>query len=141
MLPSHTQVSRERRAIPPYTSALFIPLALIILLLVVGKFVFWRFDPRQPLWRRILKVVVTLPITAAVSRYLGTVGVIVWFKLVILIIVCNQGIWLLRHGVNGWTAKPASDYAGRKYSDARSLKRKYATTTRSTACAASCPTE
>jgi len=89
---------------------MFLPLALMALLLVVGNVVFWRFDPRQPLWRRILKVVVTLAITAAVSRYLGTVGVIVWFAIVILPIVYIHGIWLPRHGVNGWTAEPREKY-------------------------------
>jgi hypothetical protein len=63
---------------------MFLPLALMAVLLAVGNVVFWRFDPRQPLWRRILKVVVTLAITAAVSRYLGTVGAMVWFAIVIL---------------------------------------------------------
>jgi hypothetical protein len=80
------------------------------LLLAVGNIVFWRFDPRQPLWRRILKVVVTLAVTAAVSRYLGTVGVMVWFAIVILPIVYIHGIWLPRHGVNGWTAEPRDKY-------------------------------
>jgi hypothetical protein len=80
------------------------------LLLAVGNVVFWRFDPRQPLWCRILKVVVTLASTAAVFRYLGTVGVIVWFAIVILPIVYIHGIWLARHGVNGWTAEPREKY-------------------------------
>jgi hypothetical protein len=47
---------------------------------------------------------VTLAITIAVSRYLGTVGVIVWFAIVILPIVYIHGIWLPRHGVSGWPA-------------------------------------
>jgi len=89
---------------------MFLPLALMAVMLAVGNVVFWRFDPRQPLWRRILKVVVTLAITAAVSRYLGAVGVIVWFAIVILPIVYIHGIWLPRNGVNGWTAEPREKY-------------------------------
>jgi hypothetical protein len=54
-------------------------LALMALLLAVGNIVFWRCpcdvnDPRQLLWPHILKVVVTLALTAAVFRYLLTVA-------------------------------------------------------------------
>jgi len=76
------------------------------LLLAVGNIVFWRFDPRQALWRRILKVIVALAVTAIVSRHLGIIGVIAWFAIVILPIVCIHAIWLPRRGVNGWTAEP-----------------------------------
>jgi len=89
---------------------MLLPLLLMALLLAVGNIFFWRFDPRQPLWRRILKVIVTLAVTAAVARYFGTVGIIVWFAMVILPIVYIHGIWLPRHGVNGWTAEPRDKY-------------------------------
>jgi len=80
------------------------------LLLAVGNIFFWRFDPRQPFWRRTLKIIVTLAVTAVVTRYFGTIGVIVWFAIVILPIVYIHGIWLPRHGVNGWTAEPRDKY-------------------------------
>jgi len=80
------------------------------LLLLAGNIAFWRFDLRQPLWRRILKVAVTLAGTAGVSRYFGTIGVIVWFAIVILPIAYIHAIWLPRHGVNGWTAEPRERY-------------------------------
>jgi hypothetical protein len=85
---------------------MLLPLALMALLLAVGNIVFWRFDPRQALWRRVLKVIVALAVTAIVSRYLGIIGVIAWFAIVILPIVYIHAIWLPRRGVNGWTAEP-----------------------------------
>jgi hypothetical protein len=75
-----------------------------------GQHFFWRFEPRQPFWRRTLKIIVTLAVTAVVTRYFGTIGLIVWFAIVILPIVYIHGIWLPRHGVNGWTAEPRDKY-------------------------------
>jgi hypothetical protein len=85
-----------------------LPFVLMAPLLAAGNILFCRFDPRQPLWRRILKIVVTLAVTAAVPRYFGTVGVIVWFAIVILPVVFIHAAWLPGHGVNGWTAGPAT---------------------------------
>ena len=89
---------------------MLLPLVLMALLLAAGNIVFWRFDPRQPLWRRILKVMVTLAVTAAVSRFLGRAAVLVWFAIVILPIVFIHAVWLPRHGINGWTAEPRDKY-------------------------------
>jgi hypothetical protein len=89
---------------------MLLPLVLMALLLAAGNIVFWRFDPRQPLWRRILKVILTLAVTAAVSRFLGRVAVLVWFAIVILPIVFIHAVWLPRHGINGWTAEPRDKY-------------------------------
>jgi hypothetical protein len=89
---------------------MLLPLVLMALLLAAGNLVFWRFDPRQPLWRRILKVILTLAVTAAVSRFLGRVAVLVWFAIVILPIVFIHAVWLPRHGINGWTAEPRDKY-------------------------------
>ena len=69
------------------------------LLLAVGNLVFWR---------RILKVIVALAVTAVVS--LGVIGIIAWFAIVILPIVYIYAIWLPRRGVNGWTAEPRDKY-------------------------------
>ena len=79
-------------------------------LLAIGNVQFRRFDPFQPLWRRLLKVFVALAITAAVSYYFGSTGVIVWFAIAALPVVYIHGIWLPRHGVNGWTAEPRDRY-------------------------------
>jgi hypothetical protein len=89
---------------------MLLPLVLMALLLAAGNIVFWRFDPRQPLWRRILKVILTLAVTAAVSRFLGRVAVLVWFAIVILPIVFIHAVWLPRHGINGWIAEPRDKY-------------------------------
>lgn len=87
-------------------------LALILMaaFLSLGNIVFWKFDPRQPLWRRLLKVVAALAVTAVVSHYFGWTGVLIWFAILLLPLVYIHGIWLPRHGVNGWTAEPREKY-------------------------------
>jgi hypothetical protein len=78
--------------------------------LALGNIVFWRFDPRQPLWRRLLKAVVALAVTAAVLHYFGWTGILIWFVILLGPLIYIHAIWLPRHGVNGWTAKPREKY-------------------------------
>jgi len=87
-------------------------LALVVMavFLALGNIVFWRFDPRQPLRRRMLKVVVALAVTAAVSHYFGWIGVLIWFVALLLPLVYIHAIWLPSHGINGWTAEPREKY-------------------------------
>jgi hypothetical protein len=87
-------------------------LALVVMaaFLALGNIVFWRFDPQQPWWRRLLKAVVVLAVTAVVSRYFGWTGVLVWFAILLLPLIYVHAIWLPRHGVNGWTAEPRETY-------------------------------
>jgi hypothetical protein len=79
-------------------------------LLAVGNVAFWHFDPQQPLWRRALKIIVALAITAVVSHYFGRTGVWIWFGILALPIIYIHGIWLPLHGVNGWTGEPREKY-------------------------------
>jgi len=85
-------------------------LILMAVFLAVGNMVFWRFDPNQPLWRRLLKVVLALAMTAVVSHYFAWTGVLLWFAILALPILYIHAIWLPRHGVNGWTAEPRDKY-------------------------------
>jgi hypothetical protein len=89
---------------------MLVALLLAALLLAIGNVVFWRFDPHQRLWRRLLKIVAALAITAIVSHYFGTVGVVIWFILAALPVVYVHAIWLPLHGINGWTAEPRDKY-------------------------------
>ena len=52
--------------------------------LAAGNLAFWHFDPEQPLWRRLLKVVVSLSITALAWRYFGRLGVLIWFAIIVV---------------------------------------------------------
>jgi len=80
------------------------------MLLALGNVAFWRFEPEKPVWRRLLKVVVALAITAAISYYFGRTGVIIAVAIAALPLIYIHGIWLPRHGVNGWTGEPREKY-------------------------------
>jgi hypothetical protein len=64
----------------------------------------------MPLWRRLAKACAALAITAIVSYHFGRTGVIIWFGVCALPLIYIHGIWLPRHGVNGWTGEPREKY-------------------------------
>ena len=78
--------------------------------LALGIVTFRRFEQRTPLWRRVLKVIVILAITAVISHYFGRTGVLIAFGIAVLPVIYIHAIWLPRHGVNGWTAEPRERY-------------------------------
>ena len=69
-----------------------------------------HFEPRMPLWRRVLKILVILALTAIISHYFGRTGVLIGIGLGLLFFLYIHGIVLPRHGVNGWTAEPREKY-------------------------------
>ena len=89
---------------------MLLDLAIVAGLLVFGNIKFRHFDPRMPLQRRVLKVLVILAVTAAVSHYFGRSGVLIGLGLSVLPVIYVHGIWLPRHGVNGWTGEPHEKY-------------------------------
>jgi hypothetical protein len=78
--------------------------------LLIGNIVFYHFDPMMSMPRRVAKVLFILAITAVVSYYFGRTGVLVAFAIAFLPIVYIHGIWLPKHGVNGWTGEPKAKY-------------------------------
>jgi uncharacterized membrane protein len=84
--------------------------ATVAALLAIGNIVFWRFEPRKPLWRRLLKVFAALLITVAISQYAGRIGVVIAIGIAALPVIYIHAIWLPRNGVNGWTAEPREKY-------------------------------
>jgi hypothetical protein len=83
---------------------------MMAVLLAVGNVTFRHFEPRKPLWRRLLKVFAALAMTAVISYYFGRTGVIIAFGVAALPVVYIHAIWLPRHGVNGWTGEPREKY-------------------------------
>jgi hypothetical protein len=84
--------------------------ALMAAVLVIGNVKFRHFEPRMPLWRRLPKVFAALAATAIISYYFGTTGVCIAFIVAALPVIYVHGVWLPRHGVNGWTGEPREKY-------------------------------
>ena len=78
--------------------------------LAFGNVVFRHFEPHMPVWRRLLKFLLMLAITALISWYFGRRGVVIAFGVAMLPVIYIHGIWLPRHGVNGWTGDPREKY-------------------------------
>ena len=55
---------------------MILDVAMAAVLLALGILTFRRFEERTPLWRRALKMLGVLVITAVISHYFGTTGVI-----------------------------------------------------------------
>lgn len=89
---------------------MLLDVAVVAVVLAIGNVVFRHFDPFLPLWRRALKFAIILSATAAISYFFGRIGVIVVFGIALIPVIYIHGIWLPRHGVNGWTAEPKEKY-------------------------------
>lgn len=84
--------------------------ALMAGVLVIGNVKFRHFEPRMPLWLRLLKVFTALAATAIISYHFGTTGVLMAFIGAAIPVSYIHGVWLPRHGVNGWTGEPREKY-------------------------------
>jgi hypothetical protein len=82
----------------------------VAIVLLFGNIAFRHFDPKLPLWRRLLKTGVALAVTALISYYVGRIGVVIGAGIVLVPLIYVHGIWLPRHGVNGWTGEPRAKY-------------------------------
>ena len=89
---------------------MLIDVAAMAVFLAMGNLVFRHFEPRKTLWRRLLKVVVILIVTALISYYFGRVAVLVAFGMALIPLIYIHAIWLPRNGVNGWTGEPREKY-------------------------------
>lgn len=89
---------------------MFLDLGMVAAILVFGNIKLRHFDPRVPLRRRVIKVLATLGVTAVISYYFGRIGVLIALGTAMLPVLYIHGIWLPRHGVNGWTAEPREKY-------------------------------
>lgn len=83
-------------------------LTIVAVLLVFGNIKFRHFDPRMPVWRRVLKMFAA--VTAVISHYFGRKGVLIGLGIAMLPVIYVHAIWLPRHGVNGWTGEPREKY-------------------------------
>jgi len=85
-------------------------ITIVAVVLAIGNVAFRHFEPQKPLWRRLLKILVALALTAVISYYFGRTGVVIAVAIAMLPVIYIHGIWLPRHGVNGWTGEPRERY-------------------------------
>jgi len=89
---------------------MWLDLAIVAAILIWGNIQFRHFEPHMPVWRRVAKTCVILGIAGVISHYFGRTGVLIAIGMAALPVIYIHGIWLPRHGVNGWTAEPREKY-------------------------------
>jgi hypothetical protein len=92
------------------TETLWFEAAVVLGIFAVGNIVFGHFEAHKPTWKRILKVVVLLAITLALSAGVGRIWAMGLLGVLILVAAYVHLVWLPRQGVNGWTGEPRQRY-------------------------------
>jgi peptidoglycan biosynthesis protein MviN/MurJ (putative lipid II flippase) len=85
-------------------------LAAVATVIALGHIFFGHFEERTPKWRKVLKLFLTLALTAVISYYFGHKGVAIAFAIMAIPVVLIHAWWLPKNGVNGWTAEPRERY-------------------------------
>jgi hypothetical protein len=92
------------------TDTYWLDVAVVMSIFAVGNVLFGRFEEHKPRHLRLLKQVVFVTITLLLSATVGRVWAYGFLGAFLLAAVYVHGVWLPRHGVNGWTAEPRDRY-------------------------------
>jgi hypothetical protein len=80
--------------------------AVVLGIFAVGNILFGHFEAHKPKWKRVLKLIVFLTATLALSAGLGRVWGLGLLGVALFGAVYVHLVWLPRNGVNGWTGEP-----------------------------------
>ena len=90
---------------------MWMEVAVVATIFAVGNIVFGHWEAETPKWRRVLKFVLVLGVTLALSASLGQGWAFGFVGLLVLAAVVVHAWWLPRcHGINGWTGEPKEKY-------------------------------
>ncbi len=78
--------------------------------LVLGLILFGHFEERTPKWRRILKALLFVGITAVLSTTAGHLWAFAWILGGGALGLSVHFGWCRKHGINSWTAEPKTKY-------------------------------
>jgi hypothetical protein len=84
--------------------------AVVATIFAVGNTLFGHWEAETPKWRRLLKFLLILGLTMAISATLGRRWAFAFLGLLALGAVVIHGWWLPRRGINGWTGEPKEKY-------------------------------
>jgi hypothetical protein len=86
-------------------------LALASMLLCAGLIAFGRFEEGTPKWRRLLKIVIFLGLTAWIATGAGRPWALGWIAFAGTLGLSVHFIWCRRNGIDPWTAEPWGRYS------------------------------
>ena len=84
--------------------------AVVMSIFAFGNILFGHFEQHRPKWKRLLKVIVVLALVLGVAGTAGRTWAYGLLALPFIGVVYVHGVWLPRHGINGWTAEPYDKY-------------------------------
>jgi predicted MFS family arabinose efflux permease len=89
---------------------MWMEVAVVAIIFAVGNILFGHWEAETPRWRRLLKFVLILGLTLAISAFAGRRWAFLFIGLLALPVVIIHAWWLPRHGINGWTGEPRDKY-------------------------------
>lgn len=105
---------------------MWMEVAAVATIFAVGNTLMGHWEEHTPKWRRLLKFVLFVALTLAISAGLGRPWAFGFLGLMLLAAVVIHAWWLpWRHGINGWTGEPKEKYyalRGWKYPGGERLK-------------------
>jgi len=89
---------------------LWVEVAVVASIFAVGNILMGHWEAQTPKWRRLLKFVLFVALTLALSRWLGRAWAFGFLGLLGVAVLIVHGWWLPRKGINGWTGEPKEKY-------------------------------
>jgi hypothetical protein len=89
---------------------LWFEVAVVMTIFAVGNVLFGHFEERTPKWQRLLKMVVTLALTLAISHFFGRFWFWAFLGAMLVPVLVIHGWLLPSKGINGWTGEPREKY-------------------------------
>lgn len=84
--------------------------AVVAIIFAVGNILMGHWEAQTPKWRRLLKFVLFLGLTLAISASVGRLWAFGFLVAIGVAAVIIHAWWLPRHGINGWTGEPKEKY-------------------------------
>jgi len=88
----------------------YFELFLASTLIAVGSIIFGRFEEGVPRWRRLLKLVLFLSVTALLSQTVSRVAALLWIFGAGVLGLSFHIWWCKRHGIGIISAEPRAKY-------------------------------
>src|SRR5512134_79542 len=92
------------------TDTLWFDLAIVFAIFAFGSVLFGHFEEHKPKLRRVLKIAVFACVTVLLSAYGFRWVAFSVIGLFAAAAVYVHGVWLPKHGINGWTGEPKEQY-------------------------------
>ena len=89
---------------------MWMEVAVVATIFAIGNNLFGQWVEETPKWRRLLKFILFLGLTLAVSAGIGRQWAFLLLALLVIGVVIIHAWWLPRHGINGWTGEPKEKY-------------------------------